>query len=386
MRWIFSLLLTVLFSGTLAARQLSPSSTVSLLTVAPGSELYSAFGHTAMRVHDPASGIDEVFNYGTFDFNAPNFYIKFMRGKLNYMIDKDPWKEFNYAYHYFKRSFEEQKLDLTLEQRQAVYEYLTTNALPENKFYLYDFFFDNCATRIRDVLEAELQDDLRWGPPTKTGASFREYLHEYLKEKSWVEFGIDIVLGAVTDREADVREQMFLPDYLASAFEGAEVHGPEGWRPLVASRETLYEGEDQVEPTPWYIHPVTIMLLIMLLMGWYSWRRYKGRARLVPDIIFWMVLGIAGLVPFLLWVATEHTATVSNMNLLWLNPLHLVAGIALMRRKKPAWLPWYFVIAGAIGAILLVFGAFFPQQFQLGFYPVFAIIAVRGIMLYREFR
>lgn len=384
MRYLFVLLLLISYPLLSPAQQLSPSSTVSLLTVAPGAELYSAFGHTAVRVHDPLLGIDEVFNYGTFDFNAPNFYLKFMQGKLNYMIDKDRWKDFNYAYHYFKRSFEEQQLDLNLDQRQAVFEYLNTNSLPENRFYLYDFFFDNCATRLRDILESELKEDLRWGPPTKSGASFRDYLHEYLKEKSWIAFGIDIVLGVVTDREADVREQMFLPDYLASAFDGAEVKGPNGWRPLVASRDTLYEGEDQVEPTPWFLHPVSVMLLLLLLMGWYSWRRFKGQENIVPDIVFWIVLGIAGLIPFLLWFATEHTATVSNVNLLWVNPLHLIAGIALMRKAKPGWLKWYFLVVGGIAAILLVFGAFFPQDFQLGFYPIFAVIAMRGIMLYRE--
>lgn len=384
MRYLSVLFLLIICPIWSQAQQLSPSSAISLLTVSPGSELYSAFGHTAVRVNDPSLGIDQVFNYGTFDFNAPNFYLKFMRGKLDYMIDEDRWKDFNYAYHYFKRSFEEQILDLDLDQRQAVYEYLKTNSLPENRFYLYDFFFDNCATRIRDILESELKEDLRWGPPTKTGASFRDYLHEYLKEKSWIAFGIDIVLGVVTDREADVREQMFLPDYLASAFDGAEIKGPNGWKPLVASRTELYEGEDQVEPTPWFIHPLAVMLLLLSLMSWYSWRRYKGQQSLVPDIVFWMVLGIAGLIPFLLWVATDHTATVSNFNLLWIHPLHLVAGIALMRKNKPAWLKWYFLVVGAIGAILLVFGAFFPQDFQLGFYPVFAVIALRGIMLYRE--
>lgn len=384
MRYLLVLFLLTVSPIFGSAQQLSPASKVSLLTVAPGAELYSAFGHTAVRVNDPMLGIDEVFNYGTFDFNAPNFYLKFMRGKLNYMIDKDRWKDFNYTYHYFKRSFEEQKLDLSLEQRQAVYEYLLTNSLPENRFYLYDFFFDNCATRIRDILESEQREDLRWGPPTKTGASFRDYLHEYLKEKSWIAFGIDIVLGVVTDREADVREQMFLPDYLASAFDGAEVKGSDGWKPLVASRETLYNGEDQVEPTPWFVHPLTIMLLLLALMGWYTWRPLKGQESLIPDIVFWMTLGIAGLIPFLLWFATEHTATVSNYNLLWIHPFHLIAGIALMRKSKPGWLKWYFLITGVIGAILLVFGVFFPQDFQLGFYPVFAIIAFRGIMLYRE--
>lgn len=369
-------------SGALFARTLSPNATISLITCAPGEELYSAFGHSAFRVQDPVLGIDTVYNYGTFNFNTPNFYLKFMRGKLEYQLDRDPWGEFEYVYRYLHRTYEEQVLRLSPDQVQAVYDFLQENYRPENRSYLYDFFFDNCATRLRDIPEEVLGADLRWGAPTKTGASFRDYLHEYLTQKSWIEFGIDLVLGAVTDREANVREQMFLPDYLASAFDGAEVSTPAGWQPLVVSRRVLYQSPDVVPPTPWYALPITVFLVLLGLFLAYTWATRKGIRSYGIDAVWWFVLGLAGWLMLLLWVATDHTATSLNWNLLWAQPLHLVAAIALLRRQKPAWLSWYFAATGAIAVVLLAFGAWLPQAFPLALYPVFAIITLRAGVLF----
>jgi hypothetical protein len=234
------------------------------------------------------------------------------------------------------------------------------------------------------VVETTLGDSLRWGAPTKTGASFRDYLHEYLTEKAWISFGIDLALGAVVDREADVREQMFLPDYLATAFGGAEVQTQTGWKPLIQSQETKYEGPDLVEATPWYIHPMTITLLLLALMLWHSWLRWRGKGRVAPDIALWIVLGIMGCIISLLWFATDHTATAQNWNLTWANPLHLLAGLGLIWRKKLPWLRWYFLVAGIMGALLLLTGAWWPQYFPLADFPIFAVVAVRGLMLYKQ--
>ena len=383
MRRLSICLLFALAIFSLKSQTLSPAASISLITAAPGAELYSAFGHSAIRVKDPVNRIDSVWNYGTFDFNTPGFYLKFMQGKLNYMIDKDPWRNFEYVYHYLERSYEEQVLDLSQDQKQRVYDFLRDNYRPENRYYLYDFFFDNCATRLRDVVEQELGDSLRWGPPTKTGASFRDYLHEYLTEKAWISFGIDLALGAVVDREADVREQMFLPDYLASAFGGAEVLTQAGWQPLVTNDQQLYEGPDLVEPTPWFVHPLTIGLLILLAMGWFTWKRWKGSRLVWPDVLFWSVLGLTGIVGALLWFATDHTAPAQNWNLLWIQPLHLVAAVGLLRKQRPGWLRWYLLIAGGLGLVLLLAGPLLPQAFPLSFYPWFAMVALRGLAGYK---
>ncbi|MDP5170449.1 MAG: DUF4105 domain-containing protein [Bacteroidia bacterium] len=382
MRHFSLVLFSLLFCLPAFSQRLSSMAEISLLTVAPGSELYSAFGHSAIRVHDPATGVDEVYNYGTFDFNTPNFYPKFMQGKLEYMVDKDPMRNFDYAYRYFERTYQEQVLDISQSQKQGIADFLAKNNLPENRFYLYDFFFDNCATRLRDVVENVMGDSLRWGAPTKTGASFRDYLHEYLTEKAWIEFGIDLALGAVVDREADIREQMFLPDYLATAFGGAEVRTATGWKPLLKSQETIYEGPDLVAATPWYLHPLSITMLIMGLMLWHSWLRWRGKGKVAPDVALWVTLGIMGCVISLLWFATDHTATAQNWNLLWANPLHLLAGLGLVWRKKLLWLKWYFLGAGSLGVLLLLLGTFLPQHFPLAFYPIFVVIAVRGLMLF----
>ena len=136
-----------------SARDLSDSSRVTLLTVAPGDELYSAFGHTGIRVTDYKNNFDVVFNYGTFDFNQPGFYTNFIKGKMRYMISTDRFDNFMDAYIYEKRSVTEQELNLTTSDKQKIFAFLYNNALPENREYYYDFFWDNCATRPRDVFE-----------------------------------------------------------------------------------------------------------------------------------------------------------------------------------------------------------------------------------------
>lgn len=374
--FLLGLLTTSLF---LNAQGLSPMARVSLLTCAPGVELYSAFGHSAIRIQDPATDLDKVYNYGTFDFNTPNFYVKFMRGKLNYMLNADSWREFEYVYRYLDRSYEEQLLSLSPEQVEAVYRYLETNYQPENRYYLYDFFFDNCATRIRDVFETTLGEELQWGQPAQSGASFRDYLHQYLTEKAWVEFGIDLALGAVVDRTATVREQMFLPDYLAEAFQGAQV----GDAPFVTNRQSLYEGGDNVQPTTWWLHPLTISCLLLLLMGAVSWRFREQSLRGLDSALF-SILGLAGLILFLLWFATDHTATAQNWNLLWAQPLHLLAAVLIWVPATYRWLYWYFLFVAGLAVLLLLSGAFLPQDFPLAAYPIFALIALRAYLRARK--
>lgn len=143
-----------LIPGILPAQQrLSDQAEISVMTFGPSQQvLYTAFGHSAFRVYDPVLGIDEAYNYGVFDFDQPNFYLNFARGNLMYRLDVSDYKEFEYVYVYFNRSVRQQTLNLTQGQKQRLYAFLQWNALPENQFYRYDYFYDNCATKMPNIL------------------------------------------------------------------------------------------------------------------------------------------------------------------------------------------------------------------------------------------
>ena len=216
---------------------LSPEAEVSLLTMLPGDEVYALFGHTAFRIADPALGLDRTYNYGTFDFEQPFFVVRFARGLLDYQLSVAPFERTLAEYRYMERPIIEQRLDLSPEAKQRLFRFLETNYLPENRAYRYDFFFDNCSTRPRDALEAALgrrpdYNDYRAG----STATFRDLLQPYLDGAPLTDLGIDLGLGAPTDRVATHREAMFLPLELMRAYDAATLDG----RPLVAATDTLF--------------------------------------------------------------------------------------------------------------------------------------------------
>ena len=204
-------------SNSIVFPPLTQDAEISLITGEPGKELYTKFGHSAIRVHDPANGIDLVYNYGTFNFNAPGFYPKFLRGKLNYFLDVYEFKRMMLTYKYYNQSLYEQVIELTYDEKKAIYNFINTNYLPANKYYLYDFFFDNCSSRIKDVFQDILGPKLIFEDhDIKTNKTFRQLLDEFLNKSPWIDFGIDLTLGLPTDATATSEEYMFLPYKLYS--------------------------------------------------------------------------------------------------------------------------------------------------------------------------
>lgn len=384
--WLTFLLIMAGLTGS--AQTLSPTARITLLTCEPGDALYSTFGHSAIRVVDPLNGIDKVYNYGTFDFDTPGFYLKFMRGKLDYKLDVDGFREFDYAYRYFKRSFDEQTFNLNQQQVQAIYDYLEENYKPENRFYLYDFFFDNCATRIKDIFLDVLGDSVRLDETyTDTDKTFRDLIGEYLKGKAWTDLGIDLILGKVIDRPATAAEQTFLPDYLAKAMEGAIVVRPDGEESLVAGNVRLYDSGKIYKPTPFFLRPGVFFWPLLLVIAFLTWRGWKaGNTSFKPDGALYIIYGLAGLLIALLWFATDHTATANNLNILWALPTHLIAGGMLFRSQKPSWLKFYFLGAAVLSGIVVLGWFFLGQEFHPASFPLVMIILIRNVRLYLGLR
>jgi len=364
------------------AQKLSPAATISVITCGPFQEaLYFAFGHSAFRVYDPQNGMDYAFNYGIFDFNQPNFYLNFARGHNNYMLGVYDYQRFQESYITDNRFIHEQVLDLTDMQKQKVFDYLMWNALPENSAYAYDYFYDNCATKIRDVIVAALVDDVRFdGSYIKTDYTIRQLTDIYLKHQPWGDLGIDICLGLPMDKKASPYEYMFLPDYVESGFDHATVKKDGVPTPLVKEKKLIYESRDEAPakglPHPLYVFGFVALVAVALCV----WDFKRGKLSHVFDLILFGLAGIVGLLLFLLWFFTDHKAAANNLNILWALPTHLFALVIF--RNKPVWLRIYFAGVAIVLGILLATWWILPQQLNTALIPLVIAMLVRAISQY----
>lgn len=375
------LLFLFLTSGICQAQlpKLSDQAEISVITLGPfQGEVYSAFGHSAIRVYDPILGIDDAYNWGVFDFDQPNFYLNFARGRNNYKLGVYPYDRFRNYYIYYNRYVHEQKLNLTPSQKQRLYEYVEWNTLPENRSYRYDYFYDNCATRVRDVMVAVFGDSVKFdGSYIKTNYTIRDLTDIYLKHQPWGDLGIDLGLGLPMDKKATPYEYMFLPDYIESSFDHASLNNV----PIVKETISVYESREEEYPkSP--IHPLiafSLVAAIALLISVWDFRRKK--LSLWFDAVLFGVVGLVGILLFLLWVATDHKAAANNFNLLWALPTHLIAVIGFY--KSPKWLKRYFLITAVIAAITLVLWLVLPQKLNYFLIPFVLTLMIRAIMQYR---
>lgn len=375
------------FTADLSAQniQLSNNAEINILTCGPfQGELYSAFGHSAIRIYDPVNGIDLLYNYGVFDFDQPNFYLNFARGNLNYKLAVMDYTRFRDYYIYYNRYIHEQVLNLNIEQKQKLFDFLEWNIKPENQYYLYDYFYDNCATRVRDALITTFGDDITFdGSYIETDYTIRDLTDVYLAKQPWGDLGIDICLGLPMDKTATPFMYMFLPDYIESGFNHATIKNDSTTEPLVKFTKKTYESRPEEVPSQIFTPLVvfSILLAIGILITYLGIK--KQRLFIGFDVALFLVTGAIGLLLFLLWFATDHRAASHNFNLIWALPTNLVAGFLLLRKEKPAWLKGYFLFTLTLSILNVVFGSFLPQQLHYSLVPFVALISLRSYFLYR---
>ena len=383
------LLLILLCTGFVTQAQyidLSESAEVSILTIGPGDQLYDKFGHSAFRIRDAAKDIDLVFNYGRYDFNTPNFYTKFARGKLLYELGVSDYTSFLNSYKRQKRWVKEQLLNLNYAEKQEMFHFLLKNSEPENKEYLYDFFYDNCATRIRDVLQDVLGDELQFNHEHLTeNYSFRELIQKNVHSNTWGSLGMDVAIGAVVDRKAEPLEYQFLPEYVYKAAENATISTNGITSPLVKETSTLYDGPGRPLESDFFTSPFFVFSLISLIIIFITYRDFKKglRSRTLDAIIFFTT-GLIGVVLLLLWFGTDHTATASNYNLLWAVPLSLLFFTLIFKRNPKSWLKRYVFFLLLLLALLAIHWLTGVQSFAIGFLPLFIALGIRYIYLIRN--
>src|SRR6185295_4475360 len=228
---------------------LSEQAQISLITFGPDQEeFYEAFGHSAVRVADPGRGIDYAYNYGVFSFNQPNFYLNFTRGHLYYQLGVYVYPDFRDAYISANRFVHEQVLNLNPGQKQKIFDYLEWNAQPENQTYNYDYFFNNCSSKIRDVFADVLKDEIQFdGSFIKTDYTIRQLTDLYLDHQPWGDLGIDIGLGSTIDRKATPYEHMFLPDYLESCFDHALINMNGSFSTIIREKTVVFQSRPEKE-------------------------------------------------------------------------------------------------------------------------------------------
>lgn len=340
-----------------------PSSVIiSLLTCSPGEELYSIYGHNALRIIDPEAGTDLVYNYGTFDFDTPNFALKFMRGQLPYQLSVARYGDFMAEYQYFERSVTEQVLQLNANEKRSIIAYMNRNMLPENREYKYDFFMDNCATRLRDVIEDNVEN-VKWDPSKKSEKTFRQIIKEYQQKMPWTNFGIDLIIGAPADKKTTLSQEMFIPDYLAEAVTHAKI-GPDGSRDLQYSKADLIRFDHRSASTPFIFTPIFIFLLLLVGEIYLFYTKAKETKFIkIYDTIWAILIGLASVVMLFMWFGTDHIPTRQNWNVLWANLLITVWYYKLRFSSVSKWI-FYFLFLCLILSIANAFFFILPQYFH----------------------
>lgn len=350
---------------------------ISLLTATPGEELYSTFGHSALRVTDSINHTDIVYNYGTFNFEEPGFYMKFIRGKLNYFLSREYFESFVYAYQMEGRGLTEQVLQLTCAEKKEIFDFLQNNMLPANRFYKYDFLFDNCTTRLRDLIEEATDEKVEFSTILPAPKTFRNLIHDYLDvhDKQWSKLGIDILLGARTDAVMTSREVMFLPDYLLANADSATLDH----QLLVKEKNPLYPFDMTTESKNNLTHPLFIFACLFVLIAFLSFSKntFVQRILFSFDGMLLFITGFLGFLLLFMWFGTDHSMTKNNYNLLWAWPINVLPAFYMHSHKK--WVRKYLIVYSVfcIGVVGMWF--FLPQQMNPALLPII------GILIFRSF-
>ena len=346
---------------------------ISLLTCAPGEELNETFGHSALRVIDSNSLTDHVYNYGIFNFEDNYFYIKFIKGKLKYFVNIDQYQDFVFYYQQANRGVTEQILNFTELEKQQIYTALIENVREENKYYQYDFFLDNCTTRVRDIIEKYKKPKLLLPPVMPTNYTFRNAIHQYLDKsnKVWSKLGIDILLGAKTDAVMTVEEQSFLPENLMYALDSSSNTS------IVQSAKQIFV-VNKIENKKSFFTPIFLSSFILLVFVLLSFLKNNISKKLLKifDFLLFFLTGALGILLMFMWVGTDHSMTKNNYNLLWASPLFAVFAFLLNKKNNQ----FKTISKFTFLYLLLVLGSWFflPQLMNIGLLPIVVLLAWRS--------
>ena len=351
---------------------------ISLLTCTPGEELYSSFGHSAFRIVDSSKAFndrwrDAVYNYGTFNFDDDGFYLKFVQGKLLYYVSAEYFSDFKDLYQSTNRGITEQVLNLTAAEKITVQSFLNNNLKEENKYYKYDFLFDNCTTRLRDILKKNSDSSFTQKPVMPPGSSVRQAIHQYLDKnnKGWSKLGLDILMGKPCDAIMTAEQMQFLPDNLMKSLDSSS-------HPMVLSSQNLYpvtnENAKKTFFTPFIVF--SFLAIFIVLIG-YAKNRFAQAFLQGFDGLFFFLTGLLGIILIFMWFGTDHSMTKNNFNLIWAWPTHTILAFFVNSRK--GWVKKYFKFTAVALLAVLISWFFLPQQMNNALIPIVLLLIYRSV-------
>jgi hypothetical protein len=364
---------------------LSNNSEISIVTAGPGKELYEKFGHSAMRVVDSNLNIDFIYNYGIFDFNAPNFYSNFARGKMFYLVAKYDFKYFLNNYNQEQRWLKQQVLNLNLSEKQKIFSYLENNVRKENATYLYDPFFDNCATKLRDILQITLNDQVNLNSVNiPNNQTLRALMEKEIDWNTWGNFGINLIAGTILDKKREQQAYTYLPYHLFTTFKHAKLKRGNSFSPLVEREELLLNFEEQPTRTK-ILSPFSVFLVLLMIVLIISFQdlRNNTRTRLLDFIIFF-VTGMVGVLLSYLWLFSSHTTAPNNFNVIWAFLPNLYIAFTLRKKNPKSWTKKYVFMLLLALVILPVLWLSGVQAFPFAAIPLFILLFVRYLFLYKH--
>lgn len=349
---------------------------VYLLTCGPGTDTYSIYGHSAIRIVIPSKNSDTVFNWGVFDFNTPNFAWKFAKGRLDYMLGAVSYNDFISGYMYEKRFVFSQKINLNENETERLLILINENLKPENVKYRYDFFYDDCSTRIRDLLEKSIGKSLLYPPEgNESIPTFREMVGKYQDPYPWLKLGIDLIMGSPGDKKAFYRDRMFLPIDMQNELVDARINRSGKMVPLLQNPQYVLDFETPVHRQNFFLSPTFIFTLLLIVIIIISGLLKSSKILKLIDILIYSAYSILALLMIFFNFFTDHQQMKWNLNIIWLNPIIIIGLILLIFNK--AGIFWYRLIF-YISTLFFIIQIVLPQEFNGAIIPLVVLLIFRS--------
>lgn len=375
---LFFLLLFLSLGKIAYTQQLTDNSKIYIIVCSPGDELYQAFGHSAFWIIDTTTRVNLIYHYGTFNYADPNFYTKFIRGKLDYMLAAESYPAFMNEYSTDGRDVWKLELNLNTAKKNELYSYLKWKSLDANKYYKYDFFMDNCATRVRDVIEKIYGDSLVYENNFDIKTTYRKSIKPYLQAKPWTRFGINLLLGLPADKKLNFYSAMYLPYYIDSVYSIANLNFDNTTQKLVTERSEMIVSNYQIGKRPFF-NPTYLFWFLFVIISALTFIEFrKKKVYKAVNFTYFLITGIVSILLLFMWFLTDHTPTKWNLNLIWAFPTHIVFAFLYLKNNKIV--SKYLLITGIVSVLLVITYPVFPQQFDIAMIPFFLAFGIRFLV------